>query len=141
MAPMPNPQSGSCTPQPGKKATKKRSKDEKEPGKKPKLKSSTRIAPNIDEAGPQAAKKQALKRPNLENRGPMLEMQMRVRAKEAKRKNEEDETAQMPSKNRCEREERIAEVQLKAFWNCFPLPSSGTKLNTSPSKTNQKKSS
>ena len=49
----------------------------------------------------------------------MLEMQMRVRAKEAKRKVEEDETAQ--NKKRCEREERIAKVQLKAFWTWFPL--------------------
>ena len=28
----------------------------------------------------------------------------------------------MPSKKRYEREERIAKVQLKAFWTCFPLP-------------------
>jgi len=52
----------------------------------------------------------------------MLELQLRVRAKEAKRKTVEDESAQMPSKKRCEREERIAKVQLKAFWTCFPLP-------------------
>ena len=28
----------------------------------------------------------------------------------------------MPCKKRCDREERIAEVQLKAYWKCFPLP-------------------
>ena len=54
----------------------------------------------------------------------MLELQMRVRAKEAKRKAEEGETAQRPTKVQCEREERMAKVQLKAFWTCFPLPDS-----------------
>ena len=52
----------------------------------------------------------------------MLELQMRVKGKEAKRKAEEDETAQRPTKVQCEREERMAKVQLKAFWTCFPLP-------------------
>ena len=67
--------------------------------------------------------KQAPERPNLQNRGLMLEMQMRVREKEAKRKSHEAETVQMPSKKRCDREERIAEVQLNTYWKWFPLPS------------------
>ena len=28
----------------------------------------------------------------------------------------------IPTKSQCEREERIAVVQLKAYWDCFPLP-------------------
>ena len=59
-------------------------------------------------------------------------MQMRVRAKEAKRKNLEVETAQMPSKKRCDREERIAEVQLKVYWKCFPLPTCGKQAEDIP---------
>ena len=46
-------------------------------------------------------------------------MQMRVREKEAKRKNIEMES--MVKKKRCDREERIAEVQLKAYWELYPL--------------------
>ena len=41
------------------------------------------------------------------------------KAKEAKRKIQEAETAQ--SKKRCDRDERIAEIQLKAYWECYPL--------------------
>ena len=29
---------------------------------------------------------------------------------------------QRPTRLQCEREERIAVVQLKAYWDCFPLP-------------------
>ena len=54
---------------------------------------------------------------------PLLE---RVRDKQAKRKAEEDPTMPKPSKAVCEREERIAEVQLKTFWACFPLITSTT---------------
>ena len=48
-------------------------------------------------------------------------MLKRVRAKEVKRKNENDAEEQGPTKVRCEREERIAVVQLKAYWDCFPF--------------------
>ena len=53
----------------------------------------------------------------------------RVRDKQAKRKAEEDLTGYKPSKAACEREERIAEVQLKAFWTCFPLTPGTTDEN------------
>ena len=57
---------------------------------------------------------------------------MRVRAKEAKRKSLEAETAQMLDKKRCDREERIAEVQLKPYWKCFPLPTCGKQAEDVP---------
>ena len=60
-------------------------------------------------------------RPNPEKRGPMLEMLKRGRGKDAKRKAEQDEVAQRPTKAQCKREDRMAEVQLKAYWACFPL--------------------
>ena len=50
----------------------------------------------------------------------------RVRDKHAKRKAEEDLTMPKPIKAVCEREERIVEVQLKAFWACFPPVTSAT---------------
>ena len=49
----------------------------------------------------------------------MLDMQLRVRQKEAKRK--DDEAVDDANKKRCEREERMAEVQLKAYWTCYSL--------------------
>ena len=55
----------------------------------------------------------------------------RVRAKEAKMKAENVEKEQGPTKVRCEREERIAVVQLKAYWDCFPLPA----IRTQPGQT------
>jgi len=54
--------------------------------------------------------------------GPIFEMLKRVREKDAKRKAAINEEEQRPTKLRCEREERIAVVQLKAYWECFPLP-------------------
>ena len=48
----------------------------------------------------------------------------RLRDKQAKRKAEEETSTHKPSKAVCDREERIAEVQLKAYWACFPLASS-----------------
>ena len=48
-------------------------------------------------------------------------MLKRVRDKQAKMKAEEDEIAQRPNKAVCEREERMAEVQLEAYWACYPL--------------------
>ena len=59
-------------------------------------------------------------------------MQMRVRAKEAKRKSLEVGTDKFPSKKRCDREERIAEVQLKAYWKCFLLPTCGKQAEDIP---------
>jgi len=56
--------------------------------------------------------------------GPMIDMQVRIKQKEAKRKNEE---AQLDvNKKRCEREERRAENQLRAYWETFPLPDYAT---------------
>ena len=107
------------------KGGEKKNRDQQEPGKKPELKSSLRTAPLIEAAGPQAAKRQTVKRPNLQVQGRLLEMQIRIKAKEAKRKIQEAETAQLPNKKRCDREERIAEVQLKAYWKCYPLPTCG----------------
>ena len=40
------------------------------------------------------------------------------------RQTEEDLAKHKPSKAVCEREERIAEVQLKTYWACFPLATS-----------------
>ena len=45
-----------------------------------------------------------------------------MREKETKKRAEEDEVAQRPTKVQCEREERMAKVQIKAFWACYPLP-------------------
>ena len=54
----------------------------------------------------------------------MIDMQVRIKQKEAKRKNEE---AQLDAnKKRCEREERRAENQLRAYWETFPLPDDAT---------------
>ena len=50
--------------------------------------------------------------------GPMIDMQIRIREKEAKRKN--IDAVNTANKKRCEREERIAIVQLKAYWDLFP---------------------
>jgi len=47
-------------------------------------------------------------------------MLKRVRAKEAKRKAENEADEQNPIKKRCQRGERIALVQLKAYWDCYP---------------------
>ena len=50
----------------------------------------------------------------------MLDMQVRVRQKEANRK--EVEAVIIANKKRCDREERRAKVQLQAYWEMFPLP-------------------
>ena len=47
-------------------------------------------------------------------------MLLRIREKEAKRKTLDVEST--AKKKRCEREERITLVQLKAYWDTFPLP-------------------
>ena len=57
---------------------------------------------------------------------PICNMLKRVRGKEAKRKAENDENEQRPTKLQCEREERIAVLQLKAYWDCFALPAKET---------------
>ena len=59
---------------------------------------------------------------------PNQEMLERIRDEQAKRKAEEDAIAQRPNKSVCEREERMANVQLKAYWACFPLTPSPTCL-------------
>ena len=70
-------------------------------------------------------------RSNPGHRGPML-LQKRLREKEAKRKAEEDEVAQRPTKAQCEREERMAKVQIKAFWACYPLPDNEKQVEDKP---------
>ena len=45
----------------------------------------------------------------------------RIRQKQTKRKAEEEPIGPKPSKAACESEERIAQVQLKAYWSCFRL--------------------
>ena len=45
----------------------------------------------------------------------------RVRGKQAKRKAEDEADEQDSVKKQCQREERIALVQLKAYWDCYPL--------------------
>ena len=48
----------------------------------------------------------------------------RVRGKQAKRKSGEDADLLKPTKAVCERDERIPEVQLQAYWACFHSGSS-----------------
>ena len=48
----------------------------------------------------------------------------RVRDKQAKRKAEEEAPTHEPSKAACDREERIAEVQLQTYWACFLMDTS-----------------
>jgi hypothetical protein len=55
---------------------------------------------------------------------PNQDLLERVTDKQAKRKAEEEASTHKPSKAACDREERIAEVQLKAYWACFPLDTS-----------------
>ncbi len=57
----------------------------------------------------------------------MLDMQLRVRQKEAKRK--EDEAEYGANKKRCDREERRAENQLRAYWESFPLPVAASEVS------------
>ena len=66
--------------------------------------------------------------PNAE--GPIAEMLIRVRAKEAKRKAQHESEDQETVKKRCQRKERMAIVQLKAYWDCFPLPAMEDQLRT-----------
>ena len=61
---------------------------------------------------------------------PLLEMQTRVRHKEAKRKKMEAESE--ASKKRCDREERIAKVQIEAYWDLYPLPLSIEEAKSTP---------
>lgn len=116
------------------RGAKRRRGETEETGKKARLQSSTRQAPEVVDAAPTAMKAQAKKResqlnkrkleaakPNPENLGQISEILLRVRSDEAKRKAEQNEIAQRPNKTKCEREERMAEVQLKAFWTCYPL--------------------
>ena len=60
-------------------------------------------------------------KPNPEDRGQINEILQRLRKEEAKRKTEQDEVAQRPTNARCEGGERMAEVQLKVCWACYPL--------------------
>ena len=59
----------------------------------------------------------------------MLDMQLRVRQKEAERK--EDEAEYVANKRRCERDERISKVQLQAYWDTFPLPEQKSEMDDS----------
>ena len=60
----------------------------------------------------------------------------RVRGKQAKRKSGEDADLLKPTKAVCERDERIAEVQLKAYWACFPLGSSSNDASSQSDEGN-----
>ena len=60
----------------------------------------------------------------------------RVRDKQANRKAEEEASTHKPSKAACDREERIAEVQLKAYWACFPLHTSTADVECSSGARN-----
>ena len=57
-------------------------------------------------------------------------MQIRIKAKETKRKIQEAETAH--NNKRFKREERIAESQLKAYWECYPLTACGKQPKDTP---------
>ena len=61
------------------------------------------------------------KRPIENVTKPNQDLLERVRARCDKRKAEEAEENPKPSKQACEREERIATIQLKAYWQCYPL--------------------
>ena len=84
------------------------------------LKSSIRVAPLIEELTPPAAKRPTPTMQYQQVRAPLLEMQTRVRLKEAKRKKMEAESE--ARKKKCGREERIAKVQIEAYWDLYPLP-------------------
>ena len=93
------------------------------------MQSSGRKAPNVNEGNGEDAtamqRKDGRKRKNGSYEiKPNQALVERVRGKQAKRKAEEDADLLKPTKAVCERDERIAEVQLKAFWACFPLGSS-----------------
>jgi len=111
------------------KGHKRKAAGQEEPGTKIRLQSSSRKAPNVIEGYGEDTiamrKKGGTKRKNgsYEIR-PNQALIERVRYKQAKRKAEEDADLLKPTKAVCERDERIAEVQLKAYWACFPLGSS-----------------
>ena len=94
------------------------------------LKSSIRVAPLIEELSPPVAKRPTLTMQNQHVRGPLLEMQTRVRQKEATIKEMEAES--MARKKRCDREERIAKVQIEAYWDLYPLPQSIEEARSTP---------
>ena len=81
---------------------------------------STRAAPGIEDGDPRRAKRASIQVQDKPLQGRMIDMQLRGRLKEAKRKEEEAENT--VNKKRCDREERRAEVQLRAYWESFPLP-------------------
>ena len=129
MAPLPTSQSRSAAAQP--RTIKKHANNgNREAGKKKGNKRSTRIAPIIEEAGPQLAKKQTLRGPSLQVQGPMIDMQIRNRGEEAKRKN--IDAVNIANKKRCERDENIAIVELKAYWDLFPLPAKEERAKSTP---------
>ena len=84
------------------------------------FKSSIRVAPLIEELSPPVVKRPTFTMQYQHVRGPLLEIQTRVRHKEAKRKKMEAESE--ASKKRCDREGRIAKVQIEAYWDLYPLP-------------------
>ena len=81
---------------------------------------STRGAPDIDDGNPRRTKKASNLVHDRPLQGSMIDMQARIKLKEAKRKVEEAQ--EDANKRRCEREERRAENQLRAYWETFPLP-------------------
>ena len=83
------------------------------------------ILEGIGDGAPALQKKSERKRKNeTDEIRPNQVLLERVRDKQAKRKAEEEASTHKPSKAACDREERIAEVQLKAYCACFPLDTS-----------------
>ena len=68
---------------------------------------------------------------------PNQEMLERIRNKQTSRKADEEMVTHRPNTVVCEREERMAAVQLKAYWELFPLTASlaeskGSEASESP---------
>ena len=108
-----------------KKGIKRKANGTNEDKRKIKQLSSARKAPIVEEraqASHQTAQRTRQKKRSIENATkPNQDILERVRARCEKRKAEEAEERLKPSKQVCEREERIAEFQLKAYWQCYPL--------------------
>ena len=78
----------------------------------------------------QQKKKGSMNKSESDDIKPNHEMLQRIRDKQAKRKVEIEASTHRPNKALCEREERMANVQLKVYWACFPLTASPTVLES-----------
>ena len=93
------------------------------------MQSSCRQAPIIIESVSDAAmalrkKKERSRKNGSDEIQPSQELLERIKDKQTKRKTEEETPTHRPNKVACEREERMATVQLKAYWATFPLTTS-----------------